>query len=265
MSSRRPRSIHSEAPHSCCSQDPPRAFEPRAREAQGPKRPPAAKEEQETTFLAGAGWGCLQRIPGDFFLHAKAYRFRVGRASQLLCRACAPVLLVGKGFFARKPIMLLSLLKTRPQAFMGAEDRRLLRVTDLLSILLQVSFVTRLFTVGLADEVRHCKSRQSRDSEYEPLNAAAGLRSLRRVVNEACATFSERERLRQAGTKKPCPALWSFHPPPDGPCFAPQCPQEAVFLSCRWEASRQLQRDFQRPFAQTHSPVRKSPAMTCAP
>ena len=36
--------------------------------------------------------------------------------------------------------------------------------------------------------------------------------------------------------KEPCPALWfnfDSHPPPDGLCFAPQCPLEAVSLSCR--------------------------------
>ena len=66
MSSRRPRSIHSEA-SSCRVKASPRAFEPRAREKgrrEGQKRPPAAKEEQETTFLAGTGCGCYSENPG---------------------------------------------------------------------------------------------------------------------------------------------------------------------------------------------------------
>ena len=36
----------------------------------------------------------------------------------------------------------------------------------------------------------------------------ASLWSIRRVVNEACAAFSGRERLRRSRHKEPFPALW---------------------------------------------------------
>jgi hypothetical protein len=66
----RPRSIHSESPPFLSRTSPPRPFEPLAGKrgrGEGQKRPPAAKDEQETTFLAGAGWAVTAKIPSDFF------------------------------------------------------------------------------------------------------------------------------------------------------------------------------------------------------
>jgi hypothetical protein len=101
---------------------------------------------------------------------------------------------------------------------------------------------TLLFTVG------HAAGRSW--GSVNPLDAAAGRRSLRRIVNEACATSSERERLRHKN-----PAQHSgFHPPPDGPCFAPQCRKKPLpVVRVETPPSRLLQRDFSAPFAQTHS------------
>jgi hypothetical protein len=43
-------------------------FEPLAKgmRGEGQKRPPVAKEEQETVFLSGGGWGCYGEILDDF-------------------------------------------------------------------------------------------------------------------------------------------------------------------------------------------------------
>ena len=55
--------------------------------------------------------------------------------------------------------------------------------------------------------------------------------------------------------KKPCPALW-FSSATRWPLFRASVPQEAVFPVVKGgHPAGQLQRDFQRPFALTHSPA----------
>jgi hypothetical protein len=62
------------------------------------------------------------------------------------------------------------------------------------------------------------------------------------------------------------PASLAFSSATRWPLFRASVPQETVFLVVRVGGpGQQLQRDFQRPFAPTHSPAqRKSPATICA-
>jgi hypothetical protein len=103
-----------------------------------------AKEEQpKRPSLPGPEPTELQRKIGDFFLHAKAYRFRLGRLSVGL-RACATG---WEGFCARADHVVSRCSKLRAAGACWRETAAGLRVTGLFFILLQASFVTRLFSL----------------------------------------------------------------------------------------------------------------------